>query len=217
MSTFAYHPQDKSKKLVHIDDWVVKYGPSITGCCRVCNQEVFVKADKSQKQTHFAHSKNSKCPTIVTNHKPFSIFKDMPRDPSLALAAKEWTLRNIDNVYQKLKKFVPALTWKELHGLLYVAGKEDVWSLKGMPKHYIPYVLLTCTEKFEANKKFQRSKAMFFVLEPSPEETVYWNSANLKKRYIWEISLPSREVIHYEIELETPVAWYIKKAESLLW
>ncbi|MEH6384316.1 MAG: hypothetical protein V7780_06890 [Colwellia sp.] len=216
MNVYAYHPSDLNKKPIHIDTWVVEHGPSADGCCRICNTSISVKADKSQKQTHFAHYQNSGCPTVTDNHKPYEQFKDLPRDPAIADAAKSWTSKNIENIYQKLKSFVPALSWKELHELLEVACREDVWSLKDMPHDYIPYVLLACTTKFEANKKFGRPKACFFVLEPSPDNGDFWNSDGLHKQFIWEVTLPSRDVIHHNIKLETPVVWYMKKVNELL-
>lgn len=212
----AYHPGDVTKMPTLIDDWVVKYGANTDGCCRICNTPVSVKADKSQKQTHFAHYKDSGCPTVAENHIPYDHFQNLPRDPLVAASAKAWALRNIENIYQKLRTFVPALSWKELHGLLEVARREDIWSLKGMPHDYIPYVLLTCTDKFEANVKFKRPKSCFFVLEPSPEPGEFWNSDGLHKKYIWEVILPSREVIHHDIKLETPGLWHMTKVHELL-
>jgi hypothetical protein len=216
LNVYAYHPKDKLKAVLHIDDWVVEHGPSVDGNCRICNTAVFVKADKSQKQTHFAHYPKSGCPTVVENHKPYESFRDLPRDHSLSKAAKDWVFENIDGIYQKLKYFVPALSWKEFHGLLEVGNKEDIWSLKDMPHDYIPYVLLACTEKFDANKQFKRPKAKFFVLEPSPETGELWNSDGLQKNYIWEVTLPSRIVEHHEIKLDTPESWYMKRARDLL-
>jgi len=216
LNVYAYHPSDAAQKVLHIDEWVVKYGPSVDGCCRVCNTAVFIKADKSQKQTHFAHYSNSGCPTVSENHKPYETLRNLPRDQSLSAAAKGWTLQNIDGIHQKLKEFVPALTWKELHSLLDVAKREDIWSLKDMPHDYIPYVLLTCTKKFGANKQFKRPKAKFFVLEPSPEPGEFWNSEGLQKKYIWEIELPSRDVRCHVIKLDTPESWYMKRVKELL-
>ena len=215
MNVIAYHPNDGTKKFVHIDDWVVKYGPTVDGCCRICNSNMYVKADKSQKQTHFAHYKNSCCPTVIDNHKPYDSFKNLPRDFTISASAKNWTIQHVDAIYNKLRKFV-ALSWKEFHGLLEVANREDIWSLKEMPHDCIPYVLLACTEKFEANKLFKRNYAKYFVLEPSPDPDDFWNSSELQKKYIWEIELPSRKVKHYEIELETQDSWYMRKVVDLL-
>jgi len=217
LNVYAYYPGDASKKLIHIDEWVVKYGPSVDGCCRICDTAMFVKADKSQKQTHFAHYQKSGCPTVTENHKPYAMFKDLPRDQSLAVAAKDWALENIDAVYNKIKNdFVHALSWKEFLSLLEVANREDIWSLKDMPHHYIPYILMTCTDEFEANKAFKRPKAKFFVLEPSPDPGEFWNSEGLQKKYLWEVELPSRDVKYHEITLDTPESWYMKRAKSLL-
>ncbi|MEC9413280.1 MAG: hypothetical protein VX829_11485 [Pseudomonadota bacterium] len=216
MNVYAYHPSDPTKKPVHMDEWMVEYGPDCDGCCRICNTSVFVKGDKSQKQTHFAHYKDSGCPTVIENHKPYDCFKNLPRDPALAESAKEWAFQNIDSIYEKLKKFVKALSWLELHDLLEVARREDIWSLKGMPHDYIPYVLLTCTSKFEANKKYRREKSCCFVLEPSPESGEFWNSEGIQKRYLWEITLPSKDVVHHQIKLETPEPWYMHRINDLL-
>jgi hypothetical protein len=216
MNIYAYHPNNSTKRLVHIDDWVVEYGPNSDGRCRICDTAVFVKGDKSQKQTHFAHYKDSGCPAVVENHKPYDCFKNFPRDAALAESEKEWAFQNIDCIYEKIRKFVKALTWSELHDLLEIARREDIWSLKDMPHDYIPYVLLTCTNKFEENKKYGRAKSCFFVLEPSPDSGEFWNSKGLQKQYIWEITIPSKDVIHHQIKLETPEPWYMKRVNELL-
>lgn len=216
MNLYAYHPNDSKKAIIHIDTWVVEHGPSVDGRCRICGTYMFVKADKSQKQTHFAHYPNSHCPTVSPNHAPYESFKNLPRDKILAQAAKRWVLTNINGVFEKIRKFVPALTWKEFHSLIEVANSEDIWSLKEMPHDYIPYVLLACTKQFDANKSYNRPNAKFFVLEPSPEPGEFWNSSGLQKKYLWEITLPGKDVKHHEIKLETPESWYIERVRNLL-
>lgn len=214
MNIYAYHTDDKSRKLVHIDEWVVLYHPKTDGKCRICHEAVYVRAAASQKQTHFAHYHNSACPTVKENHKPYESLSSLPRDPSLALAAKKWLRDNIVNAYEKIRKFPDSLQWLEFHKLIDTANKLDIWSLKDMPFDCIPYVLLMCTEKFEKTK--YRKRECFFVLEPSPEKTGLWNNNGFYKQYLWEVTLPSRDVIHHEIMLDTPTAWYIEKANKLL-
>ncbi len=37
MNVFAYHQEDKTKMLIHIDKWVVNYGIHVYGYCRICH------------------------------------------------------------------------------------------------------------------------------------------------------------------------------------
>lgn len=175
-----------------------------------------MKAAESQKQTHFAHYKNASCPTVTINHKPYSILVTLPRDPTLAIAAKEWLLQNIVDAYEKIRKEFKelALTWKEFHKLIETANKLNIWALKDTPHEYIPYLLLLCTDVFEKNN--YRKQSCFFVLEPSPEGFGRWNDNGRYKKYIWEIQLPSRSVVNHDIDLNIKPAWYIEVAKSLL-
>ncbi|WP_459568894.1 hypothetical protein [Cupriavidus sp. 8B] len=115
-----------------------------------------------------------------------------------------------------MKKFVAGLTWKEMHELLETARRERIWSLKGMPHECIPYVLLTCNTSFKPSKQFGRNKEAFFVLETSPDPGDYWNFPAGHKRYIWEVTLPSRAVTHHELDLSTPHVWYMSRVQELL-
>lgn len=216
MNVYAYHPSDPSRTLVHIDQWVVKYDVDTDGRCRVCHTTLSVKADRSQRQTHFAHQPSSGCPTVAENHIPYMAFRSLPRDPNIAKAAKSYALEHIEGIYLKMKGFVPGLSWKEVHELLATARKEDIWSLKDMPLECIPYVLLTCTDSFKANKNYGRKDDMFFVLEPSPSPGEFWNFPQGLKKYLWEITLPGRVVTHHEIKLATPTVWYMDRVSELL-
>lgn len=137
MNVYAYHPSDPLRELIHIDQWVVKYGVEEDGRCRICHKLLSVKADKSQRQTHFAHEIHSGCPTVTENHVPYAGFSSLPRDPHVEASAKAYALQNIEGIYLKMKKLVPALSWKEMLELLEVARSERVWSLKDMPHEYI--------------------------------------------------------------------------------
>lgn len=216
MNVYAYHPKDDSRTLIHIDEWVVKYGIHIDGCCRVCHQKVYVKAPMSQKQTHFAHFNGSGCPSVADNRNPYEFLSILPRDETLAVAAKEWLRTHVTEVYEKLKREFKelALLWTEFVQLVETANKLDIWSLKDMPLEYIPYVLLMCRDKFEKTK--YRKKEVYFVLEPSPEGITYWNESGKYKRLIWEITLPSRDVVKHEINLGLSTPWYIERINSLL-
>jgi hypothetical protein len=44
----------------------------------------------------------------------------------------------------------------------------------------------------------------------------FWNSEGLKKKYIWEVELPSRDVRCHVIKLDTPESWYMKRVKELL-
>ncbi|MEZ8995890.1 hypothetical protein AB4562_03900 [Vibrio sp. 10N.222.54.A1] len=217
MSSSAYHLNDPEKKLISIDEWVKKYSPNTVGGCRVCHEQMTIRGARSQQKTHFTHKPNSSCPTIVKNHRPYDVLRDVERDPTLASFAKQWAIDNLESIHYKVKKYVPGLTWKEFHQLLTVANEVDIWSLKSLSHDYIPYLLLTCTDKFEKNK-YGRKYDCFFVLETSPTTGgVLWNDTTEGKKYIWQVNITStREVTHHEISLDTPLPWYTAQCLELL-
>lgn len=216
MNVYAYHPEDRSKELIHIDDWVVKYGPNTDGRCRICNNIVYVKAAISQKQTHFAHYTGSNCPSIVSNHKPYEVLRDLPRNAAESFAAKQWLLDNAIYVYEKIRSEFRhlSLTWIEFLQLVELANKLDIWSLRDMPHGYIPYVLLVCRDVFV--KSQYRKRESYFVLEPSPTGRTFWNDGTVYKSFIWEVYLPSRDVTYHPIKLSLDEPWYINKLTTLL-
>lgn len=213
----AYHPTDATKKLIVIKEWIVKYGPETEGLCRICNQPIKVRAEKSAAMAaHFVHRAGALCPTITLNHKPYEALKTLPRDPSVADNAKKYVRDNAVAIYEKCRKILPHLSWKEFHALIEKASSVDVWSLKDMPHFFLPYVLLTCTDKFDAQKP-TRPNDCFFVLEPFPPGvTNLWNISGGYKKYLWRVDLPSRIATEIEIVNELPPPWYIKKLNDLL-
>lgn len=216
MNLHAYFFGDLNKSLVHMDDWVVKYGLHTDGYCRICHEPMFIKGQKSQKQTHFCHYPNSTCPSVVKNHKPYNALLSLPRDPALAISAKQWLKTHAVAVYEKLRtEFTDlALQWKEFHQLIDTANRLDVWSLKGMPHEYIPYVLLMCRDIFEITKF--RKRECYFVLEPSPSGISYWNESEHYKKFIWRVYPSQKEVVHYHINTSIKTPWYINKINQLL-
>lgn len=213
----AYHPKDATKSLIGIDGWLVKYGPEAEGCCRICNLPIKVRAEKSAAiAAHFVHHSNAPCPTIEPNHKPYESLKALPRDALVADAARQYVRDNAVAIYEKCRKLLPHLSWKEFHALIEKANSVDVWSLKGMPHFFLPYVLMTCAGKFDAQKP-DRANDCFFVLEPfPPEATNRWNISAGYKKYLWRIDLPAKTPVEVEIVDELPLPWYITKLNRLL-
>lgn len=213
----AYHPKDATKTLIKIDKWLVKYGPEILGCCRVCNLPIKVRAEKSAATaTHFVHQSGALCPTIEENHKPYESLKALPRDPMVADAARQYVRDNAVAIYEKCRKVLPRLSWKEFFALIEKANSVDIWSLKDMPHFFLPYVLMTCADKFDAIKP-DRPNDCFFVLEPFPTGTTnLWNISAGYKKYLWRVDLPARTAWEFEIVDDLPLPWYIAKVNKLL-
>lgn len=213
----AYHPTDATKTLIGIDDWLVKYGPEIQGRCRMCHLPIKVRAEKSAAMAaHFVHQSGAPCPTIEPNHKPYELLKALPRDPSVADAARQYVRDNAVAIYEKCRKILPHLSWKEFLALIEKANSIDVWSLKDMPQFFLPYVLMTCADKFDAQKPI-RPYDCFFVLEPFPSgATNLWNISAGYKKYLWRVDLPARTAGEVEIVDDLPLPWYIAKLNRLL-
>ncbi|EJE8675413.1 hypothetical protein M5236_004106 [Vibrio parahaemolyticus] len=215
MNLYAYHPNDPTRAQIHIDNWVVQYGVHTDGRCKVCHNSIYVRAEKTQKQTHFAHYQNSECPTIKTNHQYYVHLTNQPKDPQLAAAAKQWVSDNLCHVFETIKSILDKrFYWWEFHSMLKTANELDIWSIQGMPHYYIPYVLLMCKETFEANQ-YGRKQSCYFVLETTPSTGAFvWNDPAAQKKYLWQITLPNRDVIEHEITDNT--ATDVQKAIQLL-
>jgi hypothetical protein len=94
-----------------------------------------------------------------------------------------------------MRRLNKKLSWNELIEPIKSANDLDAWSLRDMSTGYIPYILLTCTDKFAKGKgAFDRDKEVLFALESSPDGAVTWNSSNLKKEYIGEIEVSNRKI-----------------------
>jgi hypothetical protein len=215
---WAYHPSDKSKALVNISEWQTKYGPEAEGRCRVCDLPIKIRAEKSAScKAHFAHFPHTPCPTIIKNHVPYAALSALPRDPSVADAAKAFVRDNAVTIYEKCQKeILPRLSWKEFLSLVEKANEIDVWSLKDMPHFFLPYVLMTCADKFNAQSP-KRPHDCFFVLEPFPSgASNLWNFSTGYKKYLWRVDLPARDVEKIEINPDLGVPWFLAKLYKTL-
>jgi len=215
---WAYHPSDKCKTLVHISEWQSKYGPEVEGRCRVCDLPIKVRAEKSaSRKAHFSHFPHAPCPTIIENHIPYSALSALPRDPSVAAAAKAFVRDNAVAIYEKcLREILPRLSWKEFLSLVEKADEIDIWSLKDMPHFFLPYVLMTCTDKFTAQTP-KRPYDCFFVLEPFPAgSSNLWNISAGYKKYLWRVDLPARGVEKIEISDVLGVPWFLAKLYKIV-
>lgn len=214
----AYHHDDANKILVDIATWIKKYGPEVEGRCRLCDLPIKVRAERSaDRKAHFTHHPGALCPTVEDNHVPYNALKGLPRDPSVAIAAKKYVRDNALAIYEKCRnKLLAQLSWKEFHLLIEKANLINVWALKDMPHFFLPYVLMTCSEKFTAQNQ-KRPYDCFFVLEPFPTgATDLWNFSMSYKKYLWRIDLPKRNAEKIEITNDLDTPWYIAKMNKLL-
>ena len=225
MTNKAYKSGDSQKNLIPIEVWLLDHNLSIP-CCIICDQRLTTKSKAAQKRAHFAHKPGSSCPSINKNNIPFSNLINIPKDPSLRVAAKNWTKENLWNIYFKIRKEFPQLNfnWYDMQNCLKNANQLDIWSYKGMQFDYISYVLLACCSLFQSYKTTKngpsRKSDMFFVLEPIPSlnnsPNAPWNSFGLQKRYIYVVDITLQQVDKIEMVLSTPEPVQYALAKKLL-
>ncbi|EAT4593469.1 hypothetical protein M8D54_004962 [Salmonella enterica] len=224
MSVYAYDPADVTRALVEADEWVVLHRTPTgykDGCCPVCKGLVYIRGhDSTGHRPHFVHYKNSMCPTVPENHNPYNQFRNLPRDINLAKENKKWVWENLNTIRDKIRAEFPSLqfSWGDFISVIRGADQYSIWSLKDMPTGYIPYVLLACVDRFYQTG--YRKHECYFVLEPTPDGPVeagaYWNQTGSIKRSLWQVQLPSRNVIQHEIKTDVQPVWYMGQIDFLL-
>lgn len=68
-------------------------------------------------------------------------------------------------------------------------NSKNIWAYKGLSLKYIPYILLTCREKFKKKEDLTLSnQSLFFILET---DTKYaddlWNKQSSMKQNLWKV------------------------------
>ncbi|MBP1311724.1 hypothetical protein JOD82_004861 [Paenibacillus sp. 1182] len=200
-----------SGKLYEVEVWLKNCGNRREGICQVCGDNVYLRADKSEdRRTHFAHKKGSPCPTIVENHRPFEQLNASDTDLENAKIVKLLINSYSYLLYEKCKRMSESLTVKEFRELIEFANTKGVWNYKGLTFTYVPYILLTCREKFSKKDSEFRKRDFYFVFDPNVKNVdELWNDTKRKKQKLWKIYLSNdNSIVEYLIDDSLEPEWF---------
>ncbi len=209
----AVNRATSSSLIIDIDKWVV-HNHGDTPSCPICGEAMRISADLStERATHFAHQKGSKCPTVKAAANAYSIFKAVERSgPAEARKVKQYALDNIESIYYRASANCPQLKWKEFLPLLEKATDWNAWSFKDFNVNLIPYMLLCCADEFRGKRNTARPKTIFFVLDPSAGNAEFWHKPSDGKRFIWRVVKSTRNVTEIAMQAGEVEPWYRAKA-----
>ena len=200
-----------------VDTWLKKCENRRDGICSICGDRVYLRADKSEeRRTHFAHIKGSTCPSIIENHQPFKHLSVSDFDNENAIMIKSLILENAYLVYEKCKRMADGLTVKEFRELIDFATSKAVWNYKGLSFKYVPYILLTCRERYTKKDFEYRKREFYFVLDPNVSHVdELWNDTVNKKQKLWKIYLGEKDIEEYQIGDQLEPDWFKYTREHL--
>lgn len=209
---------DPTKRLIPMDEWLVHHR-SATPYCRVCGSDLSLSGERSTKVvTHFVHAQGANCPLSQAGGRAFERFHDTERaSESEARAIKQYTLDHIESIYERARALCPGLSWNEFLPLLTKADEYRLWALKGLNPGYLPYLLLCCAERFNANKAVRRVHTIFFVLEPGASDAEFWHLLAAEKQVIWRVET-TNPLLVTPIRMTTGevTPWYRENAQRRL-
>ncbi|WP_339784473.1 hypothetical protein NSQ38_24070 [Paenibacillus sp. FSL R7-0313] len=206
-----------SGKLLEVQEWLKVCSNRREGLCPVCDEEISLRADKSENtRTHFTHRKGSQCPTIEKNHKPFEHLVASDIDNENGEYIKSLTIANSYSIYEKCKGLADNLSVKEFRELIDFATSKGVWNFKGLTFMYVPYILLTCRERFIKKDSDYRKKDFYFVLDPNLNKVdELWNDTKSKKQKLWKINVDNNSVEEYSINEILVPEWFTYTKEYI--
>ncbi|MBP2111693.1 hypothetical protein [Paenibacillus silagei] len=198
-----------TNELYGIDDWLKNCENRKEGLCRVCGEKIYIRADKSENtKTHFSHYRDSKCPTIEKNHRPFAHLNASELDLENGEIIKGKVAEHSFLIFEKCKGMAENLNAKEFRDLIDFATQKEVWNYKGLTFTYVPYILLTCREKFTKGERNYRKSDFYFVFDPNIKNVdELWNQSG-KKQKLWKVDCKDNNVTEYSIDSALLPKWY---------
>lgn len=142
----AIDPETKQAQSV---EWFLKHGKA-QGICGFCGTMMTIKANHtSDKREHFWHgSGDSYCPTKTKNAAAYEGLSDGTVDKEAGQLMRTNVNENIFQIYLACIKIInKSLAFWEFKDLLQKANEKKIWDYKGITLEYVPYILLTFSEK----------------------------------------------------------------------
>ncbi|WP_019638930.1 hypothetical protein [Paenibacillus fonticola] len=194
----------------NVDEWMIHCENRSIGECPICDEDVFIKADKSPKRsTHFSHYPHSSCPTIKENRKPFIDLPPSDIDEKNAIRLKKEFTENLYGIYLKCNSLADGIKFSVFRELILSFTQKNIWNYKGLTLKYIPYILLACREKFPTNESSFRKENVYFIFEPNMRYgDDLWNKPQKIKQKMWKVFLSNGDFEEFNISDEWIVEPY---------
>lgn len=211
---YAADPQSPSGQVISVEEWHRSRRDDLAECL-VCGGQVKRRPAHGGGTLHFFHLQGSNCPTIAQAGKRYDPLKNLPRDPSLAPSNRAYFFRHLVGMHDRMRKVLGTIKLLDVLEMCQDAKKMDVWSLKGMSVEMIPYVLLTCKDKFDPVGN--RLYPLYYVIQSPPAGASYWNFPSSKSRHILEVnaSNPSDFTV-MPMDLSLPQNSTVEKIRKIL-
>ncbi|HEK2896541.1 TPA: hypothetical protein SMT94_000629 [Proteus mirabilis] len=139
---------------------IVKGAPKAR--CPICNQEMNLIAGKNKDNGHFRHRENSCCPTIEINNERYLYLFRGDRNDEVQIENKDFTKRNIRNIYSKVKEITPFLDYQEFMEILKEARRINIYGYAKLNPAYLPYIFVTLIN-FLPNKSYKKQRKLKFI------------------------------------------------------
>lgn len=211
--SIAWEKSDPLRTPYVIKDWL-RFHPNGIPMCVICQTQMSVRGETSERKTHFLHKGHSGCPTVKTAGATYEYLKKLPKVPGASNAVKQFVHDNLYGVFVRMRQYVEALTWEEMEEACKQARKLGVWDLVDLPTDLVPYVLLTCMDQFPVTKF--RKRAVFFFLEPSPTPGKFWMFPQQRKRNLFEVDAATKDLEMHSINFKLATGSVITDILSVL-
>jgi hypothetical protein len=211
---FALDPKSPTGKIFSADDWHVKRREEEAACI-LCGGRVKRRPAHGQGKVHFYHLAGSACPSIDSASERYNLLKGLPTDKSLAPANRAYVFENLVGVHKRMRKHLGTISFQDILSMCKVAEEREYWSLKGLSREMLPYMLLTCMDQFPplGNRLFP----VYFVIQPPPGKSFFWNFPAGHARHILFVNANNPSTVFPEVmDLSAPIEPMIEQLRKLL-
>lgn len=168
---FAIDPRSGIK--TSIEDFLIKYGndandKKVFAQCFVCRNHLRVRSPHNPgRRQHFAHMRNTMCPTVAKAKSLFEGLRDTVIDPAEIHHLKMMYRNIMPQVYLKCRQLADKkLGFKEFISINEFAARKDLWNIRHLKVEYIPYILLSYRDLTrKSNPKRLHTLRFIFVRE----------------------------------------------------
>lgn len=210
---FAYDAVDPQCTPITLKDWLAHHRGAMPKCL-ICHEDLKIGAPRSQTiSTYFSHKQNSLCPT-VSNSPPSSSIGRATTVPGAASAAKAHARKHLMGVYMSMRMRVPIMRWRDVEDACVRAKQLGVWNLVGLTPEYVPWVLLSCVDKWSGGATGKDEVAFF--LEPNVQGGGPWDFSGARKRFLHEVDLKTGALTPHVIPFVAPNGDILTRIDTLL-